>query len=276
MARRPDLSWLKPPKVPADGVMSLADHLRELRWRLVASVVAVVVGMIVAAVFSDPLLQIVLYPLQVAKDTLAVTNPGLDLRFTLADTLNPFMLRLKVIGVAGLIGVCPFWLYQAWAYIAPALIAKEKKYTLMFLGAAIPLFLFGVVVAYLVLPQGVIVMLQFTPSGTVTVENLLHIDNFLTLMLQLMLVFGLGFLVPVFVVAANLMGLVTGEQLQKWRPVVVFLSFVFGAAATPGTDPFSMLALAIPMTLLFLLAEWICHGNDRRRAKKLAQELARG
>ena len=275
MARRLDLSWLKPPTVPADGVMSLADHLRELRWRLVASLAVVVAGMIFSAFFYNDLMRVVLYPLQVASATLAETTPGLDLRYTLQDVLNPFMLWLKVAGVGGLLLTCPFWLYQAWAYIAPALIAKEKKYAFMFLGAAVPLFLFGVVVAYLVLPQGIIVMLQFTPSETIQVENLLTIDGFLTLLLQMMLVFGLGFLVPVFVVAANLMGLVTGEQLRKARTVVIFLSFVFGAAATPGGDPFSMLALAIPMSLLFLLAEFICHKNDKRRAKRQARELAR-
>lgn len=255
--------------------MSLADHLRELRWRLIASAIAIVVGMIASAFFSDALLAIVFHPLRVAEEALKATNPELNIRFTLADVLNPFMLRLKVAGVAGLILTSPFWLYQAWSYIAPALVAKEKKYTLMFLGSAVPLFLFGVVVAYLVWPQAIIMLLQFTPTGTIEVDNLLAIDNALSFMLQLMLVFGIGFLVPVFVVAANLIGLVTGAQLKKARTVVIFATFIFGAAATPGGDPFSMIALAIPMSLLFLLAEWICHGNDKRRAKRQAAELAR-
>lgn len=254
--------------------MSLADHLRELRWRLIASMVAILVGMIASAFFNDFLLGIVLHPLFVAEEALKVTAPNLDLRFTLADVINPFMLRLKVAAVAGVLLTAPFWLYQAWAYIAPALIAKEKKYTLMFLGSAVPLFLFGVVVAYLVWPQAIIVMLQFTPTDTVVIENLLAIDNALSFMLRLMLVFGVGFLVPVFVVTANLIGLVKASQLKKARPVVVFLSFVFGAAATPGGDPFSMMALAIPMSVLFLIAEAICHGNDKRRAKREARELA--
>lgn len=255
--------------------MSLADHLRELRWRLIASSAAIVLGMVVAAFFYDDLMRIVLYPLQVASATLGESNPDLQLRYTINDILNPFFLWLKVAAVAGLILTCPFWLYQAWAYIAPALLAKEKKYALMFLGAAVPLFLFGIAVAYLVVPQGIVVMLQFTPTGTIQVDNLLQIDNFLTLLLQMMLVFGLGFLVPVFVVTLNLVGLVTAEQLRKSRTVVIFLCFVFGAAATPGGDPFSMMALAIPMSLLFIAAEMICRSNDKRRAKRQAAELAR-
>lgn len=275
MARRLNLSWLKPPKVPADGVMSLGDHLRELRWRIVASLVVVTLGMILAAFFNDLLTGVLLYPLEVATAQLRVSNPELQLRYTINDVLNPFFLWLKVAAVGGLILTCPFWLYQAWAYIAPALLAKEKKYALAFLGASVPLFLFGVVVAYLVVPQGIVVMLQFTPTGTIQVDNLLQIDNFLSLLLQMMVVFGVGFLIPVVVVTLNLIGLVTGEMLKKSRAVVIFLSFVFGAAATPGGDPFSMMALAIPMSLLFLLAEWICHRNDARRARRQAAELAR-
>ncbi len=275
MARRLRLGWLKPPKVPADGVMSLGDHLRELRWRLIASAVVIVLGMIACAFFYDPLMQVVLHPLQVAATALKETNPELHIQYTIHDILNPLILWLKVAAVAGMILTCPFWLYQAWAYIAPALLAKEKKYALMFLGVAVPLFLFGVVVAYTVLPQAIIIMLQFTPTGTVDVSNLLAIDNFLSLLLQMMLVFGIGFLIPVFVVAANLMGLVKGEQLKKARGVVVFLSFVFAAAATPGGDPFSMMALGVPMALLFVLAESIAHGNDKRRAKRQALELSR-
>lgn len=270
MARRLNLGWLKPPKVPADGVMSLADHLRELRWRLVASMVAILVGMIASAFFYDPLMKLVLYPLEIAASTLKVTNPELDIQYTINDVINPLILWLKVAAVSGLILTCPFWLFQAWSYIAPALVTKEKKYTLMFLGVAVPLFLFGVFVAYIVLPQAIIVMLQFTPAGTVQVSNLLAIDNFLSLLLQMMLVFGIGFLVPVFVVAANLMGLVTGAQLKKARAVVIFASFVFAAAATPGGDPFSMMALGLPMALLFIGAEAISHGNDKRRARKRA------
>lgn len=275
MARRFNLRWLKPPEVPADGVMSLSDHLRELRWRLVASALVVILGMIGAAFFYDPLMRAVMWPLNVAQESLAVTNPDLKISITLNDVIVPFLLWLKVAAVAGLILTCPFWLYQAWAYIAPALLAKEKKYAMLFLGAAIPLFLFGVAVAYFVLPQGIIVMLQFTPTDTVDVQNLLGLDNFLTLLLQMMLVFGIGFLVPVFVVALNLMGVVSAEQLKKARPVVIFGSFVFGAAATPGGDPFSMMALAIPMSLLFLLAELICRGNDARRARRREQEAVR-
>ncbi len=120
------------------------------------------------------------------------------------------------------------------------------------------------VIGYYILPQGIAVMLAFTPAS---VTNLLEINDFLKLTLQLMVVFGLGFLMPVVIVGANLMGVVKAQQLAKARTYVIFGTFVFGAAATPSSDPFSMLALALPMTVLFLIAEVICHFHDRRVAR---------
>lgn len=273
MARRLSLGWLKPPKVPADGVMSLAEHLRELRWRLLASMIVIVLGMIVSAFFYDELMAIMNKPWLDAQAMLRASNPDLDLQAVISDVTAPLLLALKVTAVSGLIVTSPFWLYQAWAYIVPGLLLKEKKLAIGFLAAAVPLFLFGVAVGYFVLPQGIVVMLQFTPGG-INVVNLLNIDNFLNLLIQLMLVFGLGFLMPVFVVALNLVGVVSAAALKRARMYVVFGSFVFASAATPGSDPFSMMALAIPMALLFLVAEAICHANDRRRARKAGTALA--
>lgn len=266
---RLSLGWLKPPKVPADGVMSLSDHLREFRYRLIVSVLAAVVGMIVCAFFWRQLFDFLVEPLVVARASLAVTNPGITTALTINNYAAPFILVCGVCAVGGLIASSPIWLYQAWAYIVPALLAKEKRIALSFIGAAVPLFIFGCAVAYWVMPQGIIVMLQFTPEN-MGIQNLLQLDNYLGLLLQLMVVFGIGFLVPVFVVALNLVGVVTGAALKKSRMVVIFLCFVFGAAATPGTDPISMIALAVPMAVLFLIAEAICHANDRRRARKQA------
>lgn len=268
---RLSLGWLKPPKVPADGVMSLADHLRELRYRITISALVIVAGMIASAFVWRTLFDLLLGPLMVARAMLKESNPELTTVLTIDDYAQPFMLVLRLCLVGGLVLTSPFWLYQVWAYIVPALLAKEKKIALSFIGVAVPLFLFGCYVAYWVMPQGIVVLLQFTPDN-LGIQNLLKIDNYLNLLLQLMLVFGAGFLVPVFVVALNLVGIVSGAALKKARLGVVFGAFVFGAAATPGTDPFSMLALAIPMMVLFLLAEAVCHANDKRRAKRLRAE----
>ncbi len=266
MARKLKLGWLKKPQVPKDGVMSLADHLRELRYRMLISLIAIGVAMIACAFFYQQLMALFTAPLLEAKAVLEATNPELNLQAIITDVTAPFMLALKVVGIAGLVVASPIWIFQAWAYIVPALVEKEKRIALAFMAAALPLFLLGVVAAYWVLPQGIIVMMQFTPMG-MDLTNMLELVNFLNLLIVMMLVFGIGFLLPVFVVGANLIGLVTGEQLKKSRSYVIFGSFVFAAAATPGGDPFSMIMLALPMGGLFIAAEYICHANDKRRAK---------
>lgn len=252
--------------------MSLGDHLRELRYRVVFSMVFIVLGMVVVALFYNQMYMFLAQPWLHAKDILSETNPELSTQMVLSGVASPLMLALKICGVGGLVLASPIWLYQIWAFIVPALLAKEKRWALIFIGVALPLFLAGVAVGYLILPQGVSVLMAFTPQS-VPITNLIEIDKFLELMLQLMVVFGIGFLMPVVVVGANFAGVLKATQLAKARMYVIFGTFVFGAAATPSTDPFSMLALAIPMSLLFLAAEFVCRLNDKRKAKRAAAEL---
>ena len=265
--RRVSLAWLRPPKSSPGGVMSLADHLRELRYRLIVSVLAVLAAGTSAAIWYDQLYQVMLRPYLAAVELLVASNPNLTPTTVITGVTSPLALALKVCAVAGLVLASPIWLYQLWAFIVPALLAKEKKLALAFLGAAIPLFGLGVAVGYYILPQGIAVLLAFTPSS-VPITNLIDVAQFLDLTLRLMVVFGLGFLLPVVVVGLNLMGVVSAKQLARARLYVLFGTFVFGAAATPSSDPVSMLALALPMALLYLGAEAIAHVHDRR--KKLA------
>lgn len=267
------LGWLKAPTVPDDGVMSLADHLRELRYRLIVSVIAIAVGVIVCAIFYMPLFTFLLGPWATATEILKGIRPNLEVTAVLSGVTAPLILALMVCAVGGLVLMSPVWLYQVWAYIAPALLSREKRYAMLFLLAAVPLFLAGVVLGYFIAPQAFAIMLGFTPD-MFEIQNLVPVDTFLTLMLQLMLVFGAGFLLPVIVVTLNFVGIVSGQALKGARRYVLFGCAVFAAAATPGGDPFSMLGLAIPMMILFLLAEAICHSNDKRRAKRASQELA--
>lgn len=245
--------------------MSLADHLRELRYRLIVSLAAVVVAAGLAAVWYDQLYQLLMHPYLLARDLLSQNNPEVTTTTVISGVTAPFTLALAVCMIAGLVASSPVWLYQLWAFIVPALLSKEKKWALIFLAAAIPLFLLGVVIGYYILPQGISVMLAFTPQS-IPITNLLDVRQFLTLTIQLMMIFGLGFLMPVVVVGLNLTGVVSARQLAKARPYIIFATFIFGAAATPSTDPFSMLALALPMAVLYLAAELIARLHDRRAA----------
>ena len=164
----------------------------------------------------------------------------------------------------------PVWLYQVWAFIVPGLLAKEKKWALIFIGAATPMFAGGVAVAYVVMPKGILVLLSFTQDG---VTNLQDINAYLAFLMRAMLVFGLGFLIPLIVLMLNVLGVIKAAMLSKYRTLVIFGTFVFGAVATPSTDPFSMLLLALPMSVLFLAAEVIAHILDRRKARRAGSDL---
>ncbi|MDR1238324.1 MAG: twin-arginine translocase subunit TatC [Propionibacteriaceae bacterium] len=255
--------WLRPPAATPDGVMSLADHLREVRYRLIISLAAVILAAVVSAIWYEQLYQLLLLPYLRAVQLLAESDPNLHPSTVISGVVTPFTLALKTCATAGLAVASPVWIYQLWKFVVPALLAKEKRYLTIFLAVAIPLFLAGVAVGYYIMPQGISVMLSFTPSS-VPVTNLLEINQFLSLMLQLMLIFGLGFLMPVVVVGLNLLGVVSAKRLGKVRTYVIFGIFVFAAVATPSTDPFSMLALSVPMVLLYLIAEIIARVHDRR------------
>lgn len=244
--------------------MSLFDHLRELRYRVVISMVAVVIASSAAAFFYVRLIEFVMWPWNLARADLLAANPGVQTAIVNQGVGAPFVLALKVSLVAGLLLACPVWLWQLWAFIVPALKENERRYAVRFLLAAVPLFLAGCAFGFAVLPKGIAVMLQFTPAD-MGIVNMLEINQFLTLELILVLVFGLSFLLPVVLVMLNLAGVLKGSQLAAQRSYWIFGIAVFAAIATPGTDPFSMLALAVPMAVLYLVAEVICRVNDRRR-----------
>jgi sec-independent protein translocase protein TatC len=261
------LKWLKPPPVPPDGTMTLFEHLRELRYRLVVAILAIIAGMIVAWFFRDPLMIILERPYFEAIADLKAKNPDAVTSLVNINLTSPLTLALKVSALAGALLTAPIWLYQLWAFIVPGLLAKEKKWTLIFIAVATPMFVGGVLVGYIVLPKAITVLLSFTQSG---VTNLQDINAYLSFLLRLMVVFGIAFLIPLVVLVLNIVGVIKAKTLSKYRTLVIFGTFVFGAIATPSTDPFSMLALAAPMTLLFIAAEVIAHILDRRKERRAA------
>ena len=262
---RLSFAWLKPPKAPADGSMSLFEHIAELRYRLVMAALAIIAGTVLAWFFRDFLTDVIFRPYQAAADALRARNPEAQITLVNNGVASPFTLALKVSALAGLLLTAPVWLYQLWAFIVPGLLSREKKWTLIFLAASTPLFLSGVAVGYYVLPKGIIVLLGFTENG---VANLQDVNQFLSFLMRFMLVFGVAFLIPLIVLMLNIIGVLKAKYLAKYRTLVIFGTFVFGAVATPSTDPFSMLALALPMTVLFLAAEVVAHILDRRKAKR--------
>lgn len=267
------LAWLRPPDGGPEQNMSLFDHLRELRYRVTVSLGAIILGALLCIFFYERLIDFFLAPWDKARTVLE--EAGATTQIVNTGVTQPFTLAVLVCVLGGVAIASPVWLWQIWAFVAPGLVAKEKKYALAFVGISLPLFFAGAALGYYIWPTGIQVLLGFTPDNK-GITNLLDMANFLGMEIKVMLVFGLSFLLPVVVVGLNLAGVVRGYMLKKARKLVVFGSVVLAAVATPTTDPFSMLALAVPVTGMFLIAEVICRVWDRKRgiSEELAEEFA--
>ena len=247
-----------------DGRMALADHLRELRARLLRCVLALVVAIVVALFVYDFLFDLIYRPYQIAQEQL---QGKVSTTATIGGAGGPLLLKLKLCGVAAIVATSPYWLFQIWAFIVPGLHAHEKRWTRLFAMIAGPLFLAGVSVGYYVLPKGLTVLIGFAGDK---LESLVDFGEYFSFFSRMLLVFGVAFEIPLFVVLLNLAGIVSGRTLGNYRPWIVVGTFVFTAVATPSTDPFSMLMLALPMVGLFMVSEVIARLVDRRRRRRAA------
>ncbi|MBW5482036.1 twin-arginine translocase subunit TatC [Streptomyces bambusae] len=252
----------------AEGRMPLVEHLRELRNRLLKSVLAILVITIVAAFFYKNLIDFMLKPM---LDSVGCTGGVVTQRngrpcadMTVNGLIAPFSIALKVSLMAGVVLSAPVWLYQLWAFTAPGLHSHEKKYAMSFVAAGAPLFLGGAVLAYNVLPQTATILLDFTPENT---RNLLPVDDYLDLVTRMVVVFGLAFELPLLLILLNFTGVLTAKRLAGWWRGFVLGITVFSAFATPTGDPLTMLSLALPIVALYFLALGICLLNDRRRRR---------
>jgi len=245
--------------------MALSDHLRELRARMLKSAVVIILGVVVSLFFYDQIFQLVMTPYKAALEALDQKGSKAISEGVVTGVGGPLMLQLKLCGLVGLIATSPYWLYQIWAFILPGLHNRERKWSRVFAAIAGPLFLAGVVLGYLTLPKGLEILIGFTQAD---LTNLVEFGDYLTFLVRTLLVFGIAFEIPVFVILLNLSGILSGRALAAHRPWIVLGTFVFAAVATPSTDPFTMLLLAIPMLILFLVSEVICRVLDRRRHER--------
>ena len=248
--------------VGEDGRMALSDHFRELRARLIRSALVLVIAFCLAVFFYDQLLALVTHPYNEAQVTLKEKHITSSL--VVQDATGGILLQMKLCGVVALIASSPYWLYQIWAFILPGLHENEKRYSRLFACVAGPLFIGGVALGYYVLPKGLEVLISFVPKGA---TSLLDFTKYFSFLMRMLLVFGIAMEIPLFVVLLNLAGVLSGRTLAKHRAWIIVGTMVFAAVATPSTDPFSMLMLAIPMIILFLISEIICRILDRVRGR---------
>lgn len=227
-----------------DRPQSILSHLDELRWRLVKAFAAVIVGALLALLFSDTLREILEAPFYkaVQGNTLQALKVGEEWGV---------LMRIALFG--GVILASPVILYQLWAFITPALTNRERRWAIPIVGSLVVLFVGGVLFGYLIYPRGLTFLLEIFPE----VENNLLIGEYYSFTLRFLLAFGLSFLFPVFLFAAAAAGVITSSQLAAWRRWALLVVVIGAALLTPSGDALTLLALSVPLYLMYELTYWL-------------------
>ncbi|MPZ27313.1 MAG: twin-arginine translocase subunit TatC [Micromonosporaceae bacterium] len=239
--------------------MNLVEHLLELRSRLFKATIAVTVGLVVGYFVADPVFALLERPYCKVNNL-----PSGECQFTWLAPTDPFLQKLKIALWVGLIIAAPFWLYQVWAFVAPGLHRRERRWAYGFGGLAVPLFVAGAVLAYFVVDRGLHFLLE---AGLTEGATQLEATRYVSFITLLILVFGLSFQFPVLLLLLNFSGMVSARKLlSSWR-VVVFVCFAFAAIFTPDPGPFGMVLLASCLSLLYFAAVGVAFLHDRRKAR---------
>ena len=238
--------------------MTLGDHLRELRKRLVISAIAILVGAIAGFSLAPFVIDAIRVPInQIAEDRNAT--------IVYTTVTGAFDLRIAIAVTIAIVIASPIWLYQIFAFMVPGLTGKEKRYTFGFFFSAVPLFFAGAASGWFVFPHMVELLTSFSAAEEATY---LDARTYYDFVIKLVLAVGVAFVLPVFLVLLNFVGVLSAKSIIKGWRIAILLICVFTAIATPAADVISMFLLAIPMVILYFLAYFVAVLHDRRAAKR--------
>lgn len=249
-----------------DKRMSLGGHLVELRRRLILAAIALIVGMVVAFFITDGVIALLNEPIRIIAERRGQEIEGQALTaLNFSTVTSGFDLRVRIAFAIGLLISAPVWLWQLWAFVMPGLTKKEVRYTWGFMAAAVPLFFAGCAVGFLIIPHVIELMANFVPGGSAL---LFTYDTYYDFVFKFFIVLGCAFVLPVFLVALNVAGIMSGRAILKGWRVAVLIAAVFSALATPAADVTSMLLLMGIMIVLYLAAATLSLLFDRRKSKR--------
>jgi sec-independent protein translocase protein TatC len=253
--------WRRRRRRDPEGTMSLVEHLEELRYRLIVSLAAIALGGVIGWFLFDPVVDLLQKPYCDYLDTLEpAQRVTQECTFFYQGALDPALIKFKLVGVMGLFFALPVVLYQLWAFIVPGLTKRERRMAIPFVISSVLLFALGAAFAYLTLPKALGFLLGFAgPNFTALLTG----DRFFTFVVLVALSFGLAFELPIALMFLNAAGVVSTMQLRQWRRGAILFIAIFAAVITPSSDPYTMLAMAVPMWVFYELA--ILVGRLRKR-----------
>lgn len=237
-----------------DVEMSFLDHIEELRWRIIYSLIGIVIFTIIAWIFIDPLVEVVL--LKPARDA----NASLQ-------NLRPFgqlFLYVQVAIIVGVVASLPNIFYQLWKFIAPALKKREQKYIIWIVFFSTFCFLAGIAFSYFVmLPLAMKFAAQF---GSEAIKNEFSIEEYMSIIISVMLAAGVVFELPMVSFFLTKLGILTPKFMRNYRRHAIVIILVLAAFLTPGADPVSQVILAVPLVLLYEISIFISKLSSKKSA----------
>jgi sec-independent protein translocase protein TatC len=244
------------------GRMTLVEHLRELRSRVLKSLLAVGIGAVVCWILYPQILDFLVQPYCDLR--------GGDCSLYVTDPLEGFKTRLQISGYGGIALAMPVILWQLWRFITPGLYKHERRYAIPFVLSSVVLFAMGAALAFWTLPKALGFLIDI---GGQDLQEIYSPSRYLTLITYMMLAFGIGFEFPILLVFLQMVGVLTPERLSSWRRWAIVIIFVIVAVLTPSGDPYSLIVLAIPMIIFYEISIVIGRFLRRRKARAVEADV---
>lgn len=250
--------WLRKTERDPSRSMTMVEHLEELRRRVFICLIAIAIGGIAGWFLYNPVLHLILNPYTDACRSLPLGSrpPGLKSceHVFVQGVVGPFLVRLKIALYVGLGIALPVVLFQLWRFITPGLTEQERRLTVPFILSSLLLFGLGAFFAYWTLPKGLHFLLGFAGSNVVVLPDA---SKYISFVLLLTLAFGLSFEFPLVLIFLSWIHVISSAQLRKWRRFAILFIVIFAAVITPSQDPFTLLAMSIPMVVFYEATIWI-------------------